>query len=74
MYIFKSKDCEHCGRRLPVFDPATMERVHYDWKKGIEEHWLYVELLMDPFNSDINGDYSLHWLCQQCEQLSAMEV
>lgn len=33
-----------------------------------------VEYTEDPFRSDVNGDYSKHFLCRDCIHNSAMEI
>lgn len=68
------KECEYCKRELPVFDPSTMEEKFYHMLKGIPDDELYVRLMEDPFDSEIYGNRSLHWLCQSCEHAAYMEI
>lgn len=74
MYSFKELPCEDCDRLLPVFDPATMEEKHYNWRTGIAEEDLRVSLTEDPFAAEIHHDFALHWLCQECVYRSSMEI
>lgn len=73
MIVFEELPCHHCGRVLPVFNPETMKRKNY-FGEGIEEKDLCVHLTTDPFDDEIRQDYTLYWLCQECEYYSAMEI
>lgn len=33
-----------------------------------------VRYIVDPFASDIYGDDTLHWLCEDCEYQNAMDI
>lgn len=75
MYYFiqKTRTCEHCERELPVFNGFIM-RETFVGRLGALPPMLYVRYQPDPFNEEIHGDSTPHWLCQECCYNSYMET
>lgn len=68
--------CEYCMETFEVYDSKRQyPRVNY-------RYYGYCSLpardvvyfTTDPFNEEIRGDETLHWICWQCHQDSEYEI
>lgn len=60
MRVIKAR-CEQCGTMYPVWSDEI----------PIEEWDDTVSYGVDPFDSEINGDYTEMWLCGHCSNYNA---
>lgn len=60
--------CEYCNKVYNVWKEGDF----YNWRK--QQGDLTVSWQEDPFDAEINGDYTRHWLCTQCASERAWEI
>ena len=57
--------CEYCENVYPIHPDGNV--IHYSDQ-------IMVSYRPDPFDEEIRGDFTNHWLCDDCYYDSAMEI
>lgn len=63
------QQCEYCGEEYFV-EQDELSRENIYWSN----HITTVSWTTDPFDEEINQDYTMHWLCAHCVWTQAMEI
>jgi len=75
--------CEYCEKEFLVASEAnepTHEGHKYNWRDpyacpyACPDECRRVSFTADPFQSEIRGDDTQHWLCSECVYDSYMEI
>lgn len=67
--ILQMKKCENCGNIYPIAEVSN-----YENGSNMDYANTHVSYGEDPFQSEIYGDTTNHWLCDICVYNSYMEI
>lgn len=62
--------CEYCKNSFPI---ASAER-EFGYVGNTREGKRGVSFITDPFQEEIHGDMTLHWICDECAYQISMDI